>query len=648
MRHKSTDLKRIIMCGIAGIYNKNYQSIKNLEKYLFLMNKIQLHRGPDSMGTWKHPNNHVGFAHRRLKIIDLKTGDQPMIDNYGNCICFNGEIYNYLELKEELVHYDFKTNSDTEVILAAYQKWGIKCVNHFRGMFAFAIWDEKNGHLFCARDRFGIKPFYYTIIDNIFYFASEVKTLLPFSKVEIDYDALKEYLVFQLYLTNKTLFKEISELSPAYTLTVNNNKIELKQYWEVFYELDFDHTEKYFQEKLYFLLEDSVKIHLRSDEPVGAYLSGGIDSSIVSSFASTLQNDRLKAFTGKFDYGPLFDESVYAKALAQKYDIDLYEVSMTSQDFLDTIQKIIYHIDFPVAGPGAFPQFLVSKLASEHRKVVLGGQGGDEIFGGYVRYLIAYFEQCIKGAIEGTLHNGNFIVTYESIIPNLIALNNYKPLLTEFWREGIFEGLDRRYYRLINRFSDFNNEIHWDLLGEYEPFEQFQSIFNKDNVGSNSYFDKMTHFDFKTLLPALLQVEDRMSMAHSLESRVPFLDHPLIEFAATMPSNIKFKNGTLKKILVNSMKHLLPEIIVNRKNKMGFPVPLNEWLNKDLYSFVYDIFNAQSAKDRAFFNTNEILNNLSKEKKFSRKIWGLLSLELWMQEFIDKQWNVNDLKFSTQ
>jgi asparagine synthase (glutamine-hydrolysing) len=269
--------------------------------------------------------------------------------------------------------------------------------------------------------------------------------------------------------------------------------------------------------------------------------------------------------------------------------------------------------------------------------VVLGGQGADEIFGGYVRYLLAYFEQCIQGAINGTLKNGNFIVTYESIIPNLVALQNYKPLIREFWREGLFESLDKRYYRLINRAPTLEKEINWDALGEYSPFETFSTIFHGKNVGKESYFDMMTHFDFKTLLPGLLQVEDRMSMAHGLESRVPFLDHEIVEFAATMPSDIKFKDGTLKKILLDVVDGDLPEIITARKNKMGFPVPLNEWFQGELKDFILDIFSSSQAKKRDYFNNKEIVNSLNNEPQFGRKLWGLFSLELWHREFHDKQ-----------
>ncbi len=626
------------MCGIAGIIHFKGQEVRDIDMHLRIMNKIQDHRGPDGEGTWTHQKNSVGFAHKRLSIIDLRTGDQPMKDVAGNVIAFNGEIYNYIELKKELSDFEFHTDSDTEVILASYRKWGIDCVNHLRGMFAFAIWDERQQRMFCARDRFGIKPFYFFGSNEIFHFASEAKSLLPFlPQIDTNPDALKDYLFFQLCLGGKTLFKGIDELQAGHRLIIEKGRMTVDRYWEVHYDLDFDHTATYFEEKLHDLIEDSVKVHTRSDVPIGAYVSGGIDSSIVAAVASKFQpGKKMQAFNGMFSVGELYDETKYARSLTDMHGMDLHQVDITSRDFLDTIDKIIYHLDYPVAGPGSFPQYHVSKLAAKHRKVVLGGQGGDEIFGGYTRYLIAYFEQCIKGAIDNTLHNGNYVVTYESIIPNLRSLQNYKPLLKEFWREGLFEDIDKRYFRLINRAPDLKNEIKWDDLGTYSPFETFCGIFNGKNVGKESYFDKMTHFDFKTLLPALLQVEDRMSMAHGLESRVPFLDHPIVEFAATIPADTKFKDGSLKRLLINTMKETLPETITNRKDKMGFPVPLNEWLGTDLKGFVSDIFNSQNAKDRPYFNADQILHGLNKESKFGRKIWGLLSLEIWHREFLDK------------
>ena len=618
----------------------NTKPYPDLDRHLRTMNHLQRHRGPDDDGVYIHEKGHTGFAHRRLSIIDLKTGRQPMNNGEGHIICFNGEIYNYVELRQELSDYRFHTTSDTEVILAAYNRWGEDCVLHLRGMFAFAIWDDRKQTLFCARDRFGIKPFYYALVDEVFYFSSEAKTLLPFIKeIKTNLNALKDYLAFQLCLDGKTLFEGIQELLPAHRMTITGSQMRIDRYWEVYYRPDFDHTQKYFTERLRELLADSVRVHTRSDVPIGSYLSGGLDSSAVAALAMKYRerNDEFMAFTGKFSYGELYDESMYARALAEACGITLHEIDIKSADFLESISKVIYYLDYPVAGPGSFAQYHVSKLASQHRKVVLGGQGADEIFGGYVRYLLAYFEQCIQGAINGTLTNGNFIVTYESIIPNLVALQNYKPLIREFWREGLFESLDKRYYRLINRAPTLENEINWNALGEYSPFETFNTIFHGKNVGKESYFDMMTHFDFKTLLPGLLQVEDRMSMAHGLESRVPFLDHEIVEFAATMPSDIKFKDGTLKKILLDAVGGDLPKVITGRKNKMGFPVPLNEWLQGELKDFILDIFSSREAKKRDYFNTKAILDSLNNEPQFGRKLWGLLSLELWHREFHDKQ-----------
>lgn len=628
------------MCGISGILNLKRHKYQALTHHLQVMSDLLTHRGPDGQGIWLDETQSVGFSHRRLTIIDLHHGAQPMEDSYRNVITYNGEIYNYIELRKELSGYPFRTNSDTEVILAAYKKWGTDCVNHLRGMFAFAIWDDAKQRLFCARDRFGIKPFYFTQVGDTFFFASEVKALIPFlPEIKTNLEALQDYLVFQFSLGTKTLFEGVHELPPAYYLTVDKGHHKLSKYWEVYYDLDFYHTPKYFEEHLKDLIEESVKIHTRSDVPIGGYVSGGIDSSIVAAVAAKYQKENnlpFVAFHGKFSMSHEFDESDHANALTTKHEIPLHQVDITSQDFIDTIEKVIYHLDFPIAGPGSFPQYHVSKLASQHRKVVLGGQGGDEIFGGYTRYLIAYFEQCIKSAINGTTNSGNFIVTYESIIPNLSALKNYQPLLQEFWKNGLFGSLDNRYYQLINRAPSLKNEIDWSTFGKYSPFETFKEIFHGKNVQKESYFDSMTHFDFKTLLRALLHVEDRMSMAHSVESRVPFLDHPLVEFAATMPSNVKFKNGTLKKALINSMQHVLPDTILHRKDKMGFPVPLNLWLKTELHDFIYDLFNSSRIKSRPYFNQKEIVKSLETETKFGRKIWGLLSLELWHNQFHDK------------
>ena len=627
------------MCGIAAVLSLSREPVPHLRRAIAAMNRLQQHRGPDGEGTWIHPRGFVGLGHRRLSIIDLETGQQPMADATGSRVTYNGEIYNYLELRAELPSETFTTHSDTEVLLHAYRKRGPNCVDEFRGMFAFALWDESSQTLFCARDRFGIKPLYYTVVDGVLYLASEIKALLPFlPRIETDLEALKEYLTFQFCLGGKTLFRNVRELRPGQRMIVRNGVVDVRTYWEVYYVPDFDHTARYFEDRVRALLDDSVAIHLRSDVPVGAYVSGGIDSSIVASLASARAPSGFAGFTGKFTLGDAYDESRYARAVAHERRFPLHELEMTDRDFAEHLERVVYHLDFPVAGPGSFPQFMVSGLASRHCKVLLGGQGGDEIFGGYARYLIAYFEQCIKGAIDGTMHSGNFVVTYESIIPNLGTLRDYKPLLQEFWREGLFEDLDRRYFRLINRSGVLRDEVNWPALGDSSPYETFREIFHGDNVKKESYFDSMTHFDFKTLLPALLQVEDRVSMAHGLESRVPFLDHPLVELAATIPADVKFKNGSMKHVLRRAMDDVLPEEVRRRTDKMGFPVPLHEWLSRPgiVRDYVTDVLSSRAARERDLIDNRRVLDGLNQEAKFGRKIWGLLCLELWQRVFHDR------------
>jgi len=384
-------------------------------------------------------------------------------------------------------------------------------------------------------------------------------------------------------------------------------------------------------------VDESVELHLRSDVEVGAYVSGGIDSSLIGVLASRHKGPGMKGFHGRFMEYPGYDESGYAEDAAMLMNGELHVSDITAEDFKENLRKTIFHLDYPVAGPGSFPQYMVSKHAGEHLKVVLGGQGGDEIFGGYARYLIAYFEQCIKAAIDGTYKDGNFVVTIESIIPNLGLLREYKPLLQEFWREGLFGPIDERFFRLVDRSTDMGEEIDWSALDMSLVKDKFLSIFNnRSNVAKEAYFDSMTHFEFKTLLPALLHVEDRMSMAHGLESRVPLLDHPLVEMAATVPADVKFPGGKLKHLLKTAFADSIPQSILTRRDKMGFPVPLKEWMNNEAAAFVQEIFSNTKSAAREFVNADAVLTNFANTGRFSRKTWALMSLELWQQEFHDK------------
>jgi asparagine synthase (glutamine-hydrolysing) len=628
------------MCGIAGIVSIDGTPLPDLAAALEVLGRMVDHRGPDGRGSWSARSRNAGLVHRRLAIIDLsESGRQPMVAPGPTAITYNGEIYNYLELRQELAgHWRFRSTSDTECILAAYQRHGPECLDRLRGMFAFALWDERRQRLFCARDRFGIKPFYYAQIGKLFVFASEAKALLPFlPEIDSDPAALAEYLTFQYTIGEETLFRGVKQLLPGHALVVEGGGVRVWRYWDVRYEIDFDHSPQYFDRRLDELVAESVGLHLRSDVPVGAYVSGGLDSSLIAILAGKSGRGSGDCFHGRFTEFDGYDESRYAEIAAQKAGGRLHTIDITAQDFRDHIEDVVYHLDFPVAGPGSFPQYMVSKLAARHLKVVLGGQGGDEIFGGYARYLLAYFEQCIKAALDGTYKSGNFVVTIESIVPNLGLLREYKPLMKEFWREGLFGALDERYFRLIDRSTDMAQEVDWAVLDKNRVFESFRAIFNnQSNVEKEAYFDKMTHFDFKCLLPALLQVEDRMSMAHGLESRVPLLDHPLVEFAATVPADIKFGGGRMKHLLRQTFDAVLPGPIANRRDKMGFPVPLKEWFSGELRELVEDTFRSRGARQRPFLNSHAVLANLDGAGRFSRKVWGLLCLELWHQIFHDR------------
>ena len=631
------------MCGIFGFVANHPRATELSSAELDTgLTRIR-HRGPDGTGKWVSPNGQVGFGHVRLSIIDLVTGAQPMHSDDGRfTIIYNGEVYNYIELRAELGEETFRTHSDTEVVLRAFQRWGTDCVSRLRGMFAVAIWDAAKQKLFLARDRFGIKPLYWAKTFAGLYFASEVKALLPFLDYrQVNGAALCDYFTFQFCLGEKTLMDGVWQMPAAhFALLSPGQQPKPQRYWDVHYEVDYNHTEQWFTERLLELVNDSVRVHLRADVEVGSYVSGGLDSSVLAALARENRPEGpFKAFNGRFLDGPDFDESRYAKVLADEQNMQLHVTDIGEQDFVDHIAKVIWHLDQPTAGPGSFPQYMVSKQVGEHIKVVLGGQGGDEIFGGYARYLVAYFEQCIKGAIEGSLHNGNYVVTYESIIPNLETLRQYKPMLREFWASGLFGERDERYWRLVNRANTFGSILAPEAINQEATFEEFKSIFWGSNVGKESYFDSMTHFDFKTLLPALLQVEDRMSMAHGVEARVPFLDHPLVEFAATIPADIKFRNGELKRFLKTVFANRLPAEIRNRKDKMGFPVPLNHWLKRGgpTRDFIGDIFGSQRARSRPYLRNGLSIDAvLDSQNTYSRNLWALLSLELWHRQFVDE------------
>jgi asparagine synthase (glutamine-hydrolysing) len=622
------------MCGFVGILTTNGDR-PDLARLAAMAATIR-HRGPDGEGHFA--DERVGFHHLRLAIIDLATGQQPMASD-DLVVVFNGEIYNYVELREELRQkgHPFRTASDTEVLLRAYAEWGEGCVRRLNGMFAFLLYDRARGVVLAARDHFGIKPLYYARAGDQLCYASEIKALLRHPGVAgaPNRDALNDYLTFQFVLGEQTLFDGVCKVAPGHYQVVDLATLRVRtvKYWEPTFRIDPYHTEEYFIEELRRLLNDSVRLQMRSDVPVGAYLSGGMDSSLVTILASPHVGSRLKTFSGAFREGPEFNELEYAHEVARHVGAQAYEVFPTETEFCDLLPTLVHHMDEPVAGPGLFPQYIVSRLAKQHVKVALGGQGGDEIFGGYARYLVAYVEQALKGAIFETTEEREHIVSLKSIVPNLAALKQYVPMLRQFWADDLFEPMDRRYFRLIDRSGGALGLLTPDFRQGYRPdaiFARFQRVFNHPET--LSYYNKMTHFDLVTGLPALLQVEDRVSMAVSLESRVPLLDHRIADLVTSMPPAMKFRGGEMKYILKRAVRHVLPPKILQRRDKMGFPVPLHLWARGRARTFFQDVLLSQECRERGIFDIPAVEKLLDNEAAFSRRLWGLVNLELWFRQ----------------
>lgn len=631
------------MCGFAVIIDPNRPESELRTRAAAMLNSMS-HRGPDGEGLFSVPEAGLVLGHKRLAIIDPQHGQQPMSTPDGQLtVVFNGAIYNYLELRRELVGrgHPIATYCDTEVLLFAYREWGERCVDRFLGMFAFAIWDHRKNTLFCARDRVGIKPFYVSFDGKTVLIASEIKGLLASKllRAEANPDGLLDYLTFQFCLGEKTMFKGVRKLEPGHHLTVHlqDGRISLatSQYWDVRYEIDDFHDEAWFVDRLTGLIEDAIRLHLRSDVPLGAHLSGGLDSSVVVCLAAdALKGERLKTFTGAFAEGPEYDETPYAKLVAEFAGTDYEELYIQGDELPDLLPKLLYSMDEPQAGPGLIPQYYVSKLAAEKVKVVLGGQGGDELFIGYARYLVGYLEKCLSGAIFETAHQAPYAVTLESIAPSLPLLRSYVPLLQELWRDGLFDAPENRYFKLIDRgegMSRLFDSAIWDT--GYSPFESYRQIFNRQDL--HSLVNRMTYFDLKGSLPALLHVEDRTSMAVSIESRVPLLDHRIIEFMARIPPNIKFAGGRMKHLFKESVRHRIPAAVIERKDKMGFPTPITRWASGVASEFVRETLLSDRARGRGLYRVGEIERLLAGEREFGRVVWGLLCLELWHRVFLD-------------
>jgi asparagine synthase (glutamine-hydrolysing) len=590
------------MCGITGVYNLNKQSVDI--DILDRMTDTLSHRGQDDRGTYADKN--LGLGHRRLKIIDLTPqARQPMSNEDGKILLvYNGEIYNYIELREELVSLGhlFKSRSDSEVVIHAYEQWGEECLERFVGMWAFAVWDARTNTLFASRDRLGIKPFYYFFNGSDFIFASETKAILqrPEIKRRADMQAIYEYLYLGYSLGDKTWIEGIRKLKPGHYLILKSGGLQIRQYWQARANPDYLLSEEKASAALNGLINESVRLMLRADVEVGVHLSGGVDSSSITAVASRLSSQKIKTFSGAFEEeGCEFDESRYIKEVVDKYADVNEKINIKPDDFIANVKRIVWHMDEPSAGCGAYPQFFVSKLLhSRGIKVVLGGQGGDELFGGYPHYYSGIFDS----------------------LRRLKTSCNYNDAHRKYYRPGDFylrflPAYVRRELgrRLSLRRGRLNRTLDRDILKKID----FNGL--EDQIGFyKGSLEDMQLWDINNYLPALLQVEDRLGMAFSVETRLPFLNHKMVEYALGVPFYLKLNSFNFKYILRIAMKDELPKSVFDRTDKKGFPTPIKVWL-KDK-----DLRDAVSRENEA---------NLPKIFVNRQPSWERLNIGLWFKTF---------------
>lgn len=627
------------MCGICGkiFFDESQRVDKELLK---AMAKTMLHRGPDDDGFYI--SGQVGLAHRRLSIIDLNTGKQP-ISNENNSIwiMFNGEIYNYQELRKILIakNHSFKTKTDTEVIIHAYEEYGEDVVSHLRGMFAFAIWDERNKSLFLARDRVGIKPLYYYLTSRFLIFASEMKAILadPSVKAEIHYPAIDRFLTYRYLPGSDTLIKNLVKLNPGHYLTLKNGVTSIKQYWDLaFSRQQRTYNLKHYKEELLDLLKDTLRMHMISDVPVGFLLSGGVDSTALLSLYAEDENRDLSSFTIGFQGEKFDDERPYARLAAETFGTRHYEMTIDADSFFEFLPKYVWHMEEPVCEPPAIALYYISKLAKEHVKVLISGEGGDEAFAGYQTYRNLIWLERLKHLAGPFDRDIAALFNKLSRFPFLKRLNKYTSLIPC--------SLESYYYsRTATPFSFFNAEFKGSytsglrgLTDKGYSTKPTADFFN--NVQSQDNLSKMLYVDTKTWLPDDLLIKaDKITMANSIELRVPLLDHKVMEFAAGLPSDVKVRWFTTKYLLKETFKNRIPREIINRK-KTGFPVPFASWLKNELKNYVSDVLLDGRTLQRGYFEKSAIEQMLLKNQRnsaYASEIFSLIVLELWQRMFID-------------
>jgi asparagine synthase (glutamine-hydrolysing) len=634
------------MCGINGIAFSPRSGRQIDENVLCRMRDVFAYRGPDDAGAFVDRN--VGLGHRRLSIVDVSNGHQPMKNNDGSLvITYNGEIYNHADHREDLSArgHVYQTHCDTETILHLYAEYGAGCVEYLRGMFAFAIWDARKKELFIARDRFGVKPLYYVHDEqgNLF-FASEIKALLEAGAVKaaVNFNALPDQLANHGTSGDETLFAGVKRLSPGHTLLWKDGRIEIRKFWDLSFEPKHEakspRSDAEFVEEWRDLFRESVKLRLMADVPLGMFLSGGIDSSAIAAIMSTMVDDPIKTFSVAFNERDA-NELEYARLVAEKYKTDHHEIIISPQQFFEALPELIWHEDEPLGFSASVPLYFVSKLAQQHVKVVLTGEGSDEILGGYGRY-------------QKALALLNYGEKYESFTPvflreavktgvaTLPASLNRKLKRTFLALDADIENL---YFDNFAIFTKAMQNGQGGLLsastkGKIADTNPYTGLHNwLNNTDAEELLDKLLYVDTKTYLHELLMKQDQMSMAASIESRVPFLDHKLVEFTARMPVEMKLRGKTTKWLLRETMKGILPETILTRK-KMGFPVPLGKWFRNEFKNVIDEFVLGERALSRGIFNA-EFVRGLAAEhnagENHDQRLWFLVNFEMWQRRFID-------------
>lgn len=633
---RQNDLRGVIyMCGICGIVATDL-SVRVDESRIERMMQFLQHRGPDDRGLYLD-NGTVALGHTRLSIIDLASGRQPIFTEDGTkCIFFNGEIYNYLEIREELLKkgHTFSTRSDTEVILHLYEEKGVDCVKDLRGMFAFAIWDMKEKALILARDRLGIKPLYYAVGPAFLCFASEIKSILASGLVEkaLNPAAIDQYLALNYTVGPRTMLRDVSKLMPGHVLVYRRGRVNVAEYWD--FDAIEETTDSFAEcyEKMGVLIEDCVRSHLMSEVPLGAFLSGGVDSSVTVGLMTKLTGKPVKTFTVGYEDAREVSELKYARIVADHFGTEHHEFILQPKRFMDIVSRVLWHLDEPVAEFATIPLLLLSELAKTYVTVLLSGEGADEIFAGYPVYRLM-----------------NLIEKYQRL-PTAIR-NGFLGQLAGLWLENRREGkyldwlslpLERRYLGNGSYFTDrmrdsLYSEDFKNTLNRAELHTLLDGYYAK--VAGRDPIRRMLYVDTKTWLPEDLLVKaDKMTMAAAVELRVPFLDHKLVEFATSLPSSMKATMWQSKYIFKKYAEAMLPKEIVYRR-KRGFPVPVKQWLRKELTATAGEILLDSRTAQRGFFNESYIRRlfecHISSREDYSKNLWNLLVLEIWLRIFID-------------